>query len=253
MKRITLLTAVVIIALAASCGQNAQNQTPVEQTEKTQQEVEQTMTDEQFYELLMEIYYKLPETVMPHYLKTDAQRRKVYVEKYNNRISADNIDFDSMYERWHMAGYLTEDNSNVVLLVMYGGGYEGFSTMSLDKTFNYNLKTGELKEIERPIDPFTADEMIDENNFDDPQLAAKAKAYYNENKNFLFYQDFNKDGFEVSASLEIFYDGNIADYLDRENDEGLNNVKVSRKWNGSRFVKGDRWYLNDGKWVLYKN
>ena len=248
MKRITFLTAAAaIMILASSCGQNSAKQKSAEQET---QETATEMTNEQFYALLMEIYYKLPESVMPHYLKTDTQRHEAYVEKYNNRISSSTSDIEGMYEQWQMAGYLTEDNSNAVLLVMYGGGYEGFSTMSLDKTFNYNLKTGELKEIERPIDPFTADEMIDENNFDDPQLAAKAKAYYNKNKNLLYYQDFNKDGFEVSASLEEFYDKNIEDY-DGEN-EGLNRVKISRKWNGKRFVKGDRWYLNEeSKWIKY--
>lgn len=207
--------------LAASCGKNAPNSSALD--------------DEQFFSLLTEIFYKLPESVMPDYLKTDAQRREVRLERYNNRLGVENLEGE-IYEQWYMAGYLTKDNRNVVLMVMYGGGMDGFSVMDMDKTLNYNIKTGELKEIKRPMDPFTADELIDESHFDNPELAAKAKAYYNNHKNSLFYQDFSKDGFELSVSLDKFYADEIEDYSD-DYEGGLNHVKVSRKWNGSRFVK----------------
>jgi hypothetical protein len=87
------------------------------------------------------------------------------------------------------------------------------------------------------MDPFTADEMIDETHFDTPELAAKAKAFFNKNTKPVFYFDFDKDGFKAAADLFEYDDD---DYWGDQN-----RVLSSRKWNGSRFVKSVRWYTTE--------
>lgn len=250
MKKIILFAAITLFA--ASCGQNTSKNTAPKETAP-----KETMTDEQFLALLMDIYYKLPESVMPDFLKTDAQRREVYVHTYHNRLSADESYGEGGYSEWYMAGYLTDDNAGVVLMVMCYSGMEGYNQMHFDKTLKYNIKTGECKEIERPMDPLTADELIDEKHFHDPELAAGAKRFYENNPLALCYQDFSKDGYEVNVDLTDFYSANVEDYYghydDSDPEAGLNRVKTSRKWNGKRFVKGDRWFTNDTRnWEKYQ-
>jgi hypothetical protein len=206
------------------------------------QEVIQEIDEDKFVELIDEIYYKLPASVMPDYLKTTEQRKDTNISQGDD-ISINCLEFIEFdggggYEKWTMAAYLTEDKRNVLLIVQYGGGLDGYMLQS-DKTLNYNIETGRFAEIERPIDPFTVDEMIDENHFDDPELASKAKAYFIENQK-LFYRGFDKNGFNVIVDFFEFW-------LDNEDfdNEAYNNVVDIRKWNGKRFVKSDRKYLHD--------
>ena len=232
-----LTTAVAaIMILAASCGQNSAKQKSAEQ--ETQETVT-TINDEKLSALLMEIYYKLPASVMPDYLKTEAQRRETDASEYSkhaNYLFCDNFPGDGLREQWRLAGYLTDDNNNIVLIIQYGGGYDGYYGIKLDKTLNYNIQTGTFTEIERPIEPFTSGELIDDNDFDTTILAEKAKKFFNENKT-LYYRDFNKDGFEVEADI-ISYDDD--DYMGEQN-----RVISSRKWNGRKFVQGTRWHLDE--------
>jgi hypothetical protein len=201
------------------------------------------MDEDDFIRLIDEIYYKLPVSVMPDYLKTTDQRRDVNISQGDDLMinSLEYIEFDGGggYEKWNMAAYLTEDNQNVVLIVQYGGGLDGY-TLQSDKTLNYDIGTGRFSEIERPVDPFTVDEMIVESLFDTPELAAKAKAYFSENQR-LFYREFDKEGFQVIVDFFEFWIDNEDDF----DNESHNNVIAVRKWNGNRFVKSDRKYLHD--------
>jgi hypothetical protein len=190
---------------------------------------------------LKDIFYKLPEPVMPKYLKTEKQRSNVEEKVFDNIKSSINhvslwLEEGAGFYIWNMAAYPTADNSNLVLIVQYGSGLDGFELKS-DRTLNYNIETGELSEIERPIDPITADELIDESLFESPKLAAKAKAFFNKNKTPVNYGDFDREGFIVRANL-LGYDDE--DYYGMQN-----SLQSSRKWNGARFVKGERKRLNE--------
>jgi hypothetical protein len=187
-------------------------------------------TDAQFIEWMKDACYKLPESVMPQYLKTDAQRREanVFNESTVNYVEK-TVHYDGGYDRWEMAAYLTADKNSMIIIVQYGSGLDGYE-MKSDKTVNYNIATGVVTEIERPIDPITVEELIDESLFESPQLAAKAKKYIGENMKRVRYSDFSKDGFKISGYL-FGYDDD--DYYGEQN-----TVVSSRVWNGSRFVKG---------------
>jgi len=236
-----------IAIIFAACGQNAsrRNLNGREPGQAAPADNEQAQ-DERFIELLKEIYAKLPASVMPDYLKTEAQRDEddVFNEYTVNYIGTAQSQDDG-YDSWNMAAYPTEDNRDVVLIVQFGSGLDGF-TLKSDKTLNYNIETGAFTEINRPIDPFTADELIDETHFSSPKLAAKAKAFFNKNKQTVRYSDFDKDGFRIRADLFGY---------DDDDQYGIQNrVISSRKWNGRRFVTGTRWHLNeDAEEIPYKD
>ena len=198
----------------------------------------QEIDEFEFRLLLDEIYYSLPAAYMPDCLKTDEQRREAEVSQENDIWEYLKFDGGGGHEKWNMAAYLTEDNRNVVLIVQYGGGLDGFVLLS-DKTLNYHIETGHFAEIERPVDPFTVEEMIDETLFDNPKLAAAAKAYFVENQK-LYYREFNRKGFTVIVDFFDFWlDNEDFDYYD------YNHVIAFRKWDGKRFVKHGKHYLHD--------
>jgi len=210
--------------------------------------------------MMEEIFYGLPQSVMPNYLKTVDQRIEMdifksyvewqtllddFIQLKSNSLTKYIHGDDGNYDLWEMAVYyLEEDDSKAIVIVQYGSGLDGF-TLKSDKTLRYDFKTKLFAEVEREMDPFTVDEMIDETLFDTPALAAKAKAFWNKNKQTVRYSEFENGGFKVRADL-FGYDN--SDYYGMQN-----SVTTSRVWNGSRFVKGDRWYWNDeGEEVLYK-
>jgi len=217
--------------------------TPVWNVAKEKYSQEPEMDDMDFSLLVRDIYYKLPASFMPDYLKSAAQRREV--EESTDFTLEDNVadyirfEGDGVYKKWNMGAYLTEDRRNIVLIVQHGIGLDGYSLQS-DKTLNFHIDSERFTEIERPVDPFTADELIDEKLFATPELAAQAKAYFNE-KQRLHYFEINKEGYRVWVEFFEFW-------IDREDVfdyYNFNHVIVSRKWNGKRFVKGDRTYLHD--------
>jgi len=241
-KRTLSIIVAAIVILAAACGETASKK----EAQKPQ-ETEQGLSDEQYAELLNEIYYKLPETVMHDFLQTEEQRRQAESEMYRdvNYWHCDNYNEEGMRTEWGMAAYITTDKNNVVLLVQYGGGFDGI-VLQFDKTLNYNIETGEITEIKRPVEPFTAEEFINDKYFDNPKLAAKAKSFFDRKVNpmQLTYFNIDKNGFSVTADL---FDYDEA-YWD--NDPKLLNVTCT--WNGSCFVKSAGWYLgDDGEAIPY--
>ena len=244
MKKIAFLTviAAVITLLAVSCGQNAQNQTPVEQTEEAQQEVEQTMNDAQFLALMETIYYKLPTSVMPSYMRTENQRSDMNVFEYcsGNYLIANQHHDDGCFDQWEMAAYLSEDKNNVVVIVQFGSGLDAYD-MKSDKTINYNIATGELKEIERPMDPITIDELFAPSLFNNPAQVTEIKNLFKASGQPISYRDFDKDGFKICEDIPYW---EYPDFYDTQNF-----VLSSRKWNGNRFVKSTRWKWGEHEWV----
>jgi len=199
-------------------------------------------------EMISEIFIGLPESVMPKYLKTKDQRNEAdvfaahrernmqdYVPFEDNHLIKNNFSGDGTYDQWDMAVYyLADDDSKAVVIVRYGAGLDGF-TLESDKTLLYDFKAKIFTEIERPMDPVTVDEVIDETLFESTALAAKAKAFWNKNKQIVQYNDFDRYGFTLRASLFGYDD---SDYYGEQN-----SVEATRLWNGSRFVKGPRWYF----------
>jgi len=132
-----------------------------------------------------------------------------------------------------MAGYVTKDKKDVLLLIQYWVELGGLRKEA-ELTLNYNVKTEKFTEIERPVDPYTADEMIDEYYFTDRTIAQKAKDYFNKNLK-INYLEFNKEGFEVNANLRDFW----LKYPD-PNFRYASNAKTYRLWNGERFVRSEK-------------
>ena len=235
------VTATMII-LAASCGQR-QPKTIVEETAGTsladtpQPQQTKKMDEAAFSELLLEIIYQLPASVMPNYLKTKEQRRNVVTEYTNNDNYVNPTTFshyqhyDGGYDAWNMAAYLTEDNRNIVLIVQYGSGLDGFLLKS-DKTLNYNIETQEFTEIERPIEMPTVDEMIVETNFNNQPFYQKAKAFFSKKMKF-HYRDFNSEGFIVYLDVWDFYEKNNSVY----DKYVIGTMVACYKWNGKQFCK----------------
>ena len=143
MRKTLLLTATsAIILMAPSCRNQPSKEVRAPLAgahSETPQDA--TMAPEAFSQLLIDIIYQLPASVMPTYLKTEEQRRDL-VTKYTDNAEYINpttfshwrdYDHDYGYDTWNMAGYLTTDNRNVLLIVQYGSGLDGFELKS-DKT-----------------------------------------------------------------------------------------------------------------------
>ena len=236
---------IAIMLLATSCGDAAPkpanlnpSQAEEQQAEEQQAEFTSEITDEQLAELLQEIYYKLPQSFMPDFLQTEEQRRQAVKEKGTsaNHLYAFEGSND-IYSHFHLAIYLFEDNSDVALIVSLYRWFDENPFVPSNKTFIYNTKIGEFTETNSLITGFSADELLDDTHFTTPEVAEKARELFIKNKN-VYYNKFDKDGFEAETFVVGY---NIEDDFYGSK----NRVVSSRKWNGSQFVKGDRWYLDD--------
>jgi len=216
------------VALIQELEKNADTPNAQQQTKK--------MTDKEFSDLLLNIIYQLPVSVMPNYLKTEEQRREVITEYTgNDYVNPTTFSYyqryDEGYDLWEMVGYLNEDNCNVLLIVQYGSGLDGF-LLKLDKTLNYNIETQRFTEIERPMEMPTVDEMIVESNFTNPQFYQKAKMFFSKKMKF-HYRDFNNEGFILYLDVWEFWENNMTVYDEYVTD----GMVVCYKWDGVRFYK----------------
>jgi len=243
-KHLFIAIATLLIFTAACGGSSTPKNIEGEHHNATgdMQEMEQPMPDEQFAALIKEIYYNLPESVMCNELKTAEQRKNTTLNIWNdperiNDVNYLSYEFDygeGTWVQWDMAGYVTDDRQDVVVIVRLTGAVHESCETKFDKTLNYNIKTGKITEIVRPIDSFTVDELIDKTHFNTPELAAMAKAFFNNHKYPVNCFDFDRYGFTVNANLLGY-----APYDDPWSEQ--NRVQAAHKWNGSRFVKGERW------------
>ena len=238
-KIIFLFGTVALLIIMVSCGQRAQNRNAAEQDKPEATVAVDTLSSPQmaaneFGGMLEEIYYGLPESVMPAYLKTEEQRREAesYFRKGGNSVYVYNFKDSPIYRMWDMAAYLTTDNSQMLLIVQSSSGADGFALDS-SKTLLYDFKTKTVEEIECPVDPFTAEELLVESLFETPALAAKAKRYWNQFNQKVTYGYYDKDGFMGTAHTWGYDDD---DYYGEKYD-----LSATRIWNGSRFVKGPQW------------
>ena len=229
-KTIFLSATAAVMILMASCGSNAQKQP--------------AMSDAQFAALLMEIFYKLPESVMPESLKTENQRKTAELTiidepEYINLLSYNDYSGEANHENWHMAGYLTTDQKNMVLIIQFIGGFDEVGGIMFDKTLNYNIKTKKITELERPIETFTTDELFEDMG-GRADIKKQAIAFFNREPE-IFYR-FDREGFSAHPNLSMFWYGSSEEIFDYYNEHYSeiyfeNSKPACRIWNGSRFVK----------------
>ena len=193
--------------------------------------------DAQFGELMPEIFYKLPAALMPNFLKTAEQRREAvtsHLEEYGGNSEMSAFSFyhhhDNGYDQCTIAGYLTDDSQNVLLIVQYGSGLDGFQLKS-DKTLNYNIETQEFTEIARPIELPSVDDIILESIFATATLFQRAKTHFG-NKMEFNYGNFNKEGFTVIPNYFPFWHNN-----DDFDFYGAPYMMAWYKWDGRQFYK----------------
>lgn len=196
-------------------------------------------------ELVEQAYYGLPADVMPDYLQTEAQRRSAEFMQ-NEAIAEYGIDFinslsvteymdEGAYCLWKMAGYLADDGQHLLLIVQYGVGLDAFALES-DKTLYYNLSTKTFTTIERPIELYTAEELLPDAAFDSKEAAAKARAYFAKHPK-IFYREFTNDGFSIVADLFEYWNDHVPhagfDFYEQSF------PVCSYQWDGKRFVKAE--------------
>ena len=213
-------------------------------------------------DLLWEVFLKIPVDSMSEYLFTTKEQRlqaradKVFNTEYNyadsNTLEYDETNSDGVRNFMRLACYPTDDGKKLVVIFHYGGGVDIYSTPS-DQTYEYDIATGDLKAIERPMDPYTADEFFNETILSPGQFKQLQKTFNKEkNLNYVFI---NKSGystyfaaydaFEEWEEYEEYCDLTRMFYMDGDN-------FVRRVWDGKRFVKAETYppdYLIDGKSV----
>ena len=209
--------------------------------------------------LLWKIFLKVPADSMPDYMFTTVQQRRqaridnqFHVNRYEeaeNMLSYDETDENGVRHFLRLAFYPTDDGKKLIVLFHYGGGVDIFST-GADQTYEYDKSTGDLKAIERPIDPYTTEEFFYEQIHTPEQLKIVREAFHE--KKPLNYIFINSTGYSMYfAAHEAFeHWDDYEEYSDKmfifyENHH--NNVR--RNWNGKRFVKAENYppdYLIDG-------
>ena len=209
--------------------------------------------------LLWKIFLKVPADSMPDYMFTTVQQRRqaridnqFHVNRYEdaeNMLSYDETDENGVRYFVRLAFYPTDDGKKLIVLFHYGGGVDIFSTNS-DQTYEYDITTSDLKVIERPIDPYTAEEFFYEHIYTPKQLKTVREAFYE--KKPLNYIDINSSGYSMYFAAHDAFEhwDEYEEYSDMMSEfyEKRDNF-VRRDWNGKRFVKAENFppdYLIDG-------
>jgi len=252
--KVNIFVTIAVMIIATSCGQSSGSQKSknnemnsvfdLESSNENFSTSQQEVFDKQFAALMKEIYFKLPESVMCDDLKTDKQRKSVNINSWDNPKSNNDINhisYDQFYGegtsvQWDMAGYLTDNRQDVVIIVRLWSSVNDEYETKFDKTLNYNIKSGKITEITRPLDPFTVDELINESHFETTELAGMANAFFNLHNHPVIYVSFDRNGFVARANLLGYAPFN--DPWDEQN-----RVRVIREWNGQKFAKSDKLYV----------
>ena len=213
-------------------------------------------------DLLWEIFLKIPVDSMSEYLFTTKEQRqqarvdKVFNTEYNdadiNVLEYDETNNDGVRNFMRLACYPTDDGKKLIVIFHYGGGVDIYSTPS-DQTYEYDIATGSLKAIERPMDPYTADEFFCETILSPGKLKQLQKTYQKEKT--LNYVFINKSGYSTYFAAYDAFDEweEYEEYCDLTRMFYMNGDNfVRRVWNGKRFVKSETYppdYLIDDKSV----
>ena len=210
-------------------------------------------------ELLWEIYLKIPQVENKDYFYATKQQRLqaksdgvFFFEPNGNRLRYDETNNDGVRNFVNIACYPTDDGEKLITIFYIGGGVDIFG-VAYDKTYEYDIATGNIIEIERPVDPYTEDEFFYESIFTPEQLKILQDGFKKEWP--YTYYDMNKEGygmcfeaygvFEKWEEYEEYCDLLFVFYKYGDN-------FVRREWNGKRFVKTESFppeYLIEGKSV----
>ena len=193
-------------------------------------------------DLLWDIFLKIHEDSIPDYLFNTIQKRRQakidelfttgYEDIEKNRLRYDVTDSNGSRIFMGLACYLTDDGKKLITLFYHGAGMDVYENLS-NQTYEYDMATAELKAIERPIDPYTIDEFIDEATLTPEQISEMKKLF--SYKNLLINVDINRTGFSVYFSaIDAF------DYDWEKFGDFIRNNQVRRDWNGKRFVKAEK-------------
>jgi hypothetical protein len=213
------------------------------------------MDDDTFAQLIAELYLKLPDSVMPDYLKTEEQRKTLAKKEGNGKYFdwseksrdqffncfeiSDNVPNAEMNQRWRwfMAAYQTTiiDNS-VVLLIRYHQERSGSAWGEIKHELIYNTHTERFTDYPHPIDDTVIQELVNSIDCGNEKINAAAKEdfYTSEWKGyFALNYHFDRHGFSIS----IFMRNYLFDRFTEEEYETFEGAKVSYKWDGSRFLR----------------
>jgi hypothetical protein len=237
MKRTTIL--VTLVALLSGCdnvgsslqqgGENTAS-AEVKQDEKAAEGTINKISSEQ----ILDIFLKIPAADMPKELKTEQQRKDVWndvnsgvenVNEQENRIEWLKFIYDgACYNCATIACYPADDGKKIVVIFLQGEGCDVGTSYKVDCSFEYNIASGELAKINRPMDTITEDEVIG-GNITAEQSQALLESF---NTKPMFDYTIDKYGFEVSIR-----DVDVIDPYD----DSIHLPSAIRKWNGKRFVK----------------
>jgi len=244
--QLSIIIAAIII-FAASCGETAP---------KSNAETQEAISEEQFVELMEKIYYALPPSAMNEWLKTTEQRkaaknedikafpahfRYIYFDNDYNSMRFDVNYGEAFHDGWKMIGFLTDDQQNMVLIIIADSGIDEVTGTLFDITLNYNIKTGKFTEIERPLEPFTTDELFSSIHINDTDIQKQAKTFIKNAPDAGVYYIFDKNGFFVELNLDMFWNGD--DDVWKYYNENIQTIYSPDrkapyyKWNGNRFEK----------------
>ena len=212
-------------------------------------------------ELLWDVFLKIPEDSIPDNMYTTVQQRlqarsdsvfRIGHEDDDNVLEYDVTDINGVRNFMRLACYPTDDGKKIIVIYHRGGGVDIFRTSS-DQTYEYDIATGSLNAIERPLDPYTADEFFCEPICSPGQLRQVREGFHK--KKPLNYVYIDRGGYSMYlASYAVFDDwDDYEEYRDLmsmfyENGD----IFVRRDWNGKRFVKAESFppdYLIDDKSV----
>ena len=213
-------------------------------------------------DLLWDIFLKIPVDSMSEYLFTTKEQRlraradKVFNTEYHdtdiNVLEYDHTNNDGVRNFMRLACYPMDNEKKLMVIFHYGGGVDIYITPS-DQTYEYDIATGSLTAIERPIDPYTSDEFFCEAILPPGQYKQLLKHFHE--KMPLNYVFINKSGYSTYFTAHDAFEnweeyeeyGDLMSIFYR-----MREIFVRRVWDGKRFVKAETYppdYLIDGKSV----
>jgi len=238
-----LAFALLAVSILSCTGRDGSN-TTIEANEKNS-----LATQKISQELLWEILMKIPEKHTPYgFLTTQEQRQKEKEYAYIDDGDKNYLKFEDLSEGVSaiLICFPIEDSEKLIVIYNQTEYIFGITHTVADYTYEYELATGKLTPIERPIDPYTFDEFYDESIFTPKQLRAVKYAFNNKACHNLYYSEYGeKNCIEISLNIDACFGKECFDTEEEYNEcrdiawEYYNQGDewVKRYWNGKRFVK----------------